>query len=88
MSQNNYGFIGAVPPEASIEDNVARALQYQGTHTPGVKRLYGFMTWLEITRMAIFHRVYLWIISKWEGSMLILETSIMPWWLKRWAFLT
>ena len=31
---NNYGFTGAVPPGASVADNIFRATQYQATHTP------------------------------------------------------
>jgi hypothetical protein len=34
MSQENLGFTGAVPPNVSIQANVARALEFQGTHTP------------------------------------------------------
>ena len=30
---SNYGFPGAVPTGVSVEDNVARALAYQATHT-------------------------------------------------------
>jgi hypothetical protein len=30
---NNYGFQGQIPPNASVEENINRALQYKETHT-------------------------------------------------------
>lgn len=32
MATNNYGYTGPVPNNASIENNVQQALQYQATH--------------------------------------------------------
>jgi hypothetical protein len=33
MSKSNFGFQGAVPPGVYVSDNIARALDYQRTHT-------------------------------------------------------
>ncbi len=34
MSNENYDFLGSVPPGVTVQNNVARAIEYQQTHTP------------------------------------------------------